>query len=66
MVSEPDNELDAAHIVSFWEAEAEESLQVAHHLVAKADYSYALFFGHLALEKMLIAKPVRLNIQTNR
>lgn len=35
--------------------EAEEALQVAHHLIAKADYSYALFFGHLALEKMLKA-----------
>lgn len=39
----------------FWTAEAEEALVVAHHLVAKADYSYALFFGHLALEKMLKA-----------
>jgi len=28
---------------------------VAGHLIAKADYSYALFFGHLAVEKMLKA-----------
>jgi HEPN domain-containing protein len=28
---------------------------VADHLVEKADYSYALFFGHLAVEKVLKA-----------
>ena len=30
-----------------------ESLQVAQHLFEKKDYSYALFFGHLAIEKLL-------------
>jgi HEPN domain-containing protein len=33
--------------------EAEEALSVLEHLFEKGDYSYALFFGHLALEKML-------------
>jgi HEPN domain-containing protein len=28
---------------------------VADHLIEKADYSYALFFGHLAIEKILKA-----------
>jgi HEPN domain-containing protein len=55
MPTESDRELDNAQIVAFWTTEAEESLVVAYHLVAKADYSYALFFGHLALEKMLKA-----------
>jgi HEPN domain-containing protein len=49
------SELNVTHVVSFWMTEAEEALLVAHHLVAKADYSYALFFGHLALEKLLKA-----------
>ncbi len=35
--------------------EANESLQVAEHLAEKGDYSYALFFGHLAIEKVLKA-----------
>jgi HEPN domain-containing protein len=30
-------------------------LRVADHLVEKGDYSYALFFGHLAVEKTLKA-----------
>jgi HEPN domain-containing protein len=55
MPTESDRELDITQVVAFWTAEAEEALVVAHHLVAKADYSYALFFGHLALEKMLKA-----------
>lgn len=42
-------------IVQYWLTEAAESLTVADHLVAKKDYSYALFFGHLAVEKMLKA-----------
>jgi HEPN domain-containing protein len=39
----------------FWIEEANEALQVAKHLFEKADYSYALFFGHLAIEKLLKA-----------
>ncbi len=42
-------------IIDFWASEAEESLNVAKHLVEKKDYSYALFFGHLAIEKILKA-----------
>jgi len=42
-------------IVGYWKVEAEESLKVAHHLFEKMDYSYSLFFGHLAVEKILKA-----------
>ena len=40
-------------IIDYWDSEAKESLQVAKHLFDKKDYSYALFFGHLAFEKLL-------------
>jgi HEPN domain-containing protein len=46
---------DVERVKIYWLTEAEEALQVADHLVEKADYSYALFFGHLAIEKMLKA-----------
>ena len=55
MTEPKDIELDIKQISAFWLTEAEESLEVADHLIAKADYSYALFFGHLAVEKMLKA-----------
>jgi HEPN domain-containing protein len=42
-------------VTDFWITEAEEALQVAENLVASHDYSYALFFGHLAIEKLLKA-----------
>jgi len=58
MSTETTPELDIAQIVAFWMTEADEALAVADHLVAKADYSYALFFGHLAVEKMLKAQYV--------
>jgi len=46
---------NAEEVVSYWLAEADEALRVADHLVETADYSYALFFGHLAVEKVLKA-----------
>ena len=55
MATDSDHEFDSTEIVAFWITEANEALEVADHLVAKADYSYALFFGHLAVEKMLKA-----------
>jgi len=42
-------------IKEFWTEEAAEALQVAGHLFEKGDYSYSLFFGHLAVEKILKA-----------
>lgn len=47
--------MDISAIESFWMTEAEEALQVADHLMERGDYSYALFFGHLAIEKLLKA-----------
>jgi len=48
-------EFDTERVVTYWLTEAEEAFQVAEHLVEKGDNSYALFFGHLAVEKMLKA-----------
>ena len=42
-------------IKKYWTEEAAESLKVAWHLYEKEDYSYSLFFGHLAIEKILKA-----------
>lgn len=47
------NEIDIDNIKLYWVTEAEEALTVADHLLEKGDYSYALFFGHLAIEKIL-------------
>jgi HEPN domain-containing protein len=41
--------------IDYWLEEAEEALKVADHLFEKKDYSYSLFFGHLAVEKMIKA-----------
>jgi len=49
------NPVNQKAIIDFWASEAEESLHVADHLFEKKDYSYALFFGHLAVEKILKA-----------
>jgi HEPN domain-containing protein len=47
--------MDQKEIVDYWVTEAEESLTVAEHLFEKRDFSYSLFFGHLAIEKMIKA-----------
>ncbi|MFH2093243.1 MAG: HEPN domain-containing protein [Pseudomonadota bacterium] len=51
--------MNQQEIIDFWTSEAEESLHVADHLFEKKDYSYALFFGHLAVEKILKAVLVK-------
>ena len=48
-----DEKLDIEKIKSYWRVEADEALDVTDHLFEKKDYSYALFFGHLAVEKIL-------------
>ena len=49
------SEFEPQVVVQYWLTEAAEALQVADHLVERGDYSYALFFGHLAVEKALKA-----------
>jgi HEPN domain-containing protein len=46
---------DKNTVTVYWKTEAEEAFSVAQHLMEKEDYSYALFFGHLAVEKLLKA-----------
>jgi HEPN domain-containing protein len=41
--------------VAYWVASAEQDWTVAGHLFEKQDFSYALFLGHLTLEKILKA-----------
>lgn len=41
--------------VKYWLISAARDWEVAGHLLEKRDYAYALFFGHLALEKVLKA-----------
>ena len=41
--------------VAYWLESAEDDWKVAGHLFEKGDYTYALFFGHLTVEKILKA-----------
>lgn len=41
--------------VRYWLESAEDDWKVANHLFEKGDYPYALFFGHLTVEKILKA-----------
>ena len=50
-----DARFDTDRVVAYWMTESADDLRVADHLVEKGDYSYALFFGHLATEKLLKA-----------
>jgi len=59
--------MNKKEIVDYWVSEAEESFSVAEHLFEKEDYSYALFFGHLAVEKIIKAVLVHnMNLQIPR
>ena len=50
--------------IAYWVTSADQDWQVAGHLFEKGDYAYALFFGHLTLEKLLKAVFVRIKGDT--
>jgi HEPN domain-containing protein len=50
---------DADKTVAYWLDGAEYDLETARALIEKRRYPYALFFGHLALEKLLKALVVK-------
>jgi HEPN domain-containing protein len=51
--------IDWNKVSDYWLEEAENDLKVTGDLFEKEDYSYSLFFGHLALEKLLKALYVK-------
>jgi HEPN domain-containing protein len=51
--------MDIKKVVEYWTTSAEDDLPVATHLFASNDYHYALFFGHLYLEKLMKALVVQ-------
>jgi HEPN domain-containing protein len=51
--------MDIQKVVEYWTKSAQDDLPVTIHLFASKDYHYALFFGHLYLEKLMKALIVR-------
>jgi len=52
--------MDVDEVVQYWMELAEADWPVVDHLFASGDYNYALFLGHLYLEKLLKAMVVRI------
>jgi len=50
---------DTEQVVLFWRTRSEEDFDTARSLFELAKYTYALFFCHLAIEKLLKALVVR-------
>ena len=50
---------DVERIISYWLESAEYDLKVAENLFITGIYPYSLFFGHLAIEKLLKTLVVR-------
>ncbi|NOX63994.1 MAG: HEPN domain-containing protein [Chloroflexi bacterium] len=51
--------MNVAEVVQYWMQAAEDDWPVINHLFDSGDYHYALFFGHLYIEKMLKALVVQ-------
>lgn len=47
--------MDKAEYIAYWTNEAERDYPVMQHLFEAGDYEYALFIGHLIIEKLLKA-----------
>lgn len=50
--------------IDYWITSSENDWRAAGHLFEKGDYAYALFFGHLTLEKLLKAVFVAVKEET--
>ena len=50
--------MDVGKIVQYWLTTAVDDLEAAEHLLESQDYTHALFFGHLYLEKLFKAQVV--------
>jgi HEPN domain-containing protein len=51
--------VDVEKIAHYWLTTGADDLKAADHLFQSGDYTHALFFGHLYLEKLLKAYVVR-------
>lgn len=51
--------MNVEEVVQYWLTTATDDWRVAQHLFESEDYAYALFFGHLYLEKILKALVVQ-------
>ncbi len=51
--------MDIQKVIEYWVKSSEDDLPVTVHLFASKDYHYALFFGHLYLEKLMKALVVQ-------
>lgn len=56
--------MDKKDKIEYWTISAENDWRAAGHLFEKGDYAYALFFGHLTLEKLLKAVYVKIKEST--
>ncbi len=48
--------MNVAKVVQYWLTTAADDLRAAEHLFQSGDYTHALFFAHLYLEKVLKAR----------
>ena len=51
--------MDIKKVITYWSDAAKDDWPVTDHLFASHDYHYALFFGHLYLEKLMKALVVQ-------
>jgi HEPN domain-containing protein len=47
-------------LIEYWQVSARRDYETMQHLVASADYPWALFLGHLVIEKLLKALYVKI------
>jgi len=52
--------MQSKKVTAYWLNSAKDDWKVAKHLFEKKDYTYALFFGHLYIEKLLKALVVKM------
>lgn len=52
-------EIDIAKIIQHWNQSSDNDFETMIHLYESGDYTWALFIGHIVLEKLLKASVVK-------
>ena len=57
----PDGAIDIDKVIGYWKESSDNDFKTMENLMESGDYNWAMFLGHLVIEKLLKAVYVKVN-----
>lgn len=55
----PEGNIDSKKVINYWIESSDQDFRTMNHLMESGDYNWAMFLGHLVIEKLLKAVYVK-------